>query len=74
MDTNSPDPVADIESYQAQTDALVDSIEETTALLSEMSDNMARLSRSFEDFGSTGTRGADSHPTARDANPSVAAD
>lgn len=74
MSETPTDPVLDIETYKEQTDDLLNSMEETTALFSQMADNMSQLSESFENFGSDANR-SDRAPTSiSQSHSSVAAD
>lgn len=68
------EPVLDSETYQAKTDELIDSMEETTALLSEMSSNMAQLSDCFENFGENKKQLRDARTQVQHSRAPTAAD
>jgi hypothetical protein len=68
------EPVFDDETYRTNTDELIESMQETTALFAELSDNMADLSESFSGFGDTKRDLRDARNGMADTGPSVAAD
>ena len=47
------EPTLDLDQYRQNTQDLLASMEETTALVGEMSENMRRLGECFESFGET---------------------